>query len=121
MKNMKTTAERLRELMNIYGLSQVDIVEKTGIDKTALSRYVSGERTPRQSAITRLCRPFGISEVWLMGYDVPMRDKDNISCKDPMLEAIIEKIQRLDRDDLLRLDGRLDDMLEANKYKKAKG
>ena len=56
-----------------------------------------------------------------MGYDVPMRDKDNISCKDPMLEAVIEKIQRLDRDDLLRLDGRLDDMLEANKYKKAKG
>lgn len=117
---MKTTAERLRELMNIYGLSQVDIVEKTGIDKTALSRYVSGERTPRQSALTKICLPLGISEVWLMGYDVPMRDKDTKPGKDPMLVAVIEKIQRLDRDDLLRLDGRLDDMLEANKYKRTK-
>ena len=56
-----------------------------------------------------------------MGYDVPMHDKDLIPSEDPMLVAIIEKIQRLDRDDLLRLDGRLDDMLEANKYKINKG
>ncbi|MBR3236819.1 MAG: helix-turn-helix domain-containing protein [Oscillospiraceae bacterium] len=117
---MKTTADRLREFMNIYGLSQVDIVEKTGVDKTALSRYVSGERKPRQSALTKLCQPFGISEVWLMGYDVPMLDKEDSSDNDPMLVAVIEKIRRLDRDDLLRLDGRLDDMLEANKYKETK-
>ena len=55
-----------------------------------------------------------------MGYDVPMLDKEDSSDNDPMLVAVIEKIRRLDRDDLLRLDGRLDDMLEANKYKETK-
>ena len=78
---MKTTAERLREYMDLKGLRQVDILEKckpycdaSGIRLTRsdLSQYLSGKVRPRQDKLTILGQGLNISEAWLMGYDVPM-------------------------------------------------
>lgn len=66
------SAERLKELMQIYNIKQADIVERTGIPKSAISMYLSGQRSPRQDRLSLIADAYNVSETWLMGYDVPM-------------------------------------------------
>ena len=77
-----STAQRLNQIMKIRNLRQVDILtaaepycKKYGIqlERNALSQYVSGKVEPGQKKLTILGLALGVSEAWLMGYDVPMR------------------------------------------------
>lgn len=72
------SAERLKELMQIMGIKQADIIEKTGIPKSAMSMYISGQRVPRQNRISEIADVYNINEAWLMGYDVPMERSSTI-------------------------------------------
>lgn len=69
---MKTTAERIKEGMEIRNLKQTDLVEMTGISKGALSSYISGRYVPKQNNIYLISKALDVSESWLMGNDVPM-------------------------------------------------
>lgn len=82
-KFMKTENSqiRLKKIMNDRGLRQVDILEKSkpfqdklGIkmSKTHLSNYINGKSNPDQQKLILLSQTLGVSEPWLMGYDVPM-------------------------------------------------
>lgn len=69
---MKTTAERLKEGMELRKMKQADLVQLTGISKGALSSYLSGRYTPKQNNVYKLAAALNVSEAWLMGADVPM-------------------------------------------------
>lgn len=98
---MKTSnsAERLKELMRIYNIKQADIVEKTGIPKSAISMYLSGQRSPRQNRLTLIADAYNISETWLMGYDVPMGR--NLQTEVPSLSAKDERDIAKDLDNIM--------------------
>lgn len=76
-----STAKRLKEIMELKNLKQVDILrraeyycEEHGIklNKSDLSQYVSGTVEPGQEKLSILGMALNVSEVWLLGYDVPM-------------------------------------------------
>lgn len=76
-----TTALRLKQIMDLNHLRQVDILraaepycDKFGIklNKNDLSQYVSGKTSPGQDKLTILGLALNVSEAWLMGYDVSM-------------------------------------------------
>lgn len=76
-----TTSQRLKQIMDIKKLRQVDILEAAQpfckkydikLEKNALSQYVSGRVEPGQEKLTILGMALGVSEAWLMGFDVPM-------------------------------------------------
>lgn len=71
---MKTSnsKERLVELMNLYNMNQTEFCKKTGIQKSALSNYLNGDRVPRQDQLSLIADAFNVDPAWLMGYDVPM-------------------------------------------------
>lgn len=69
---MKTTAERIKEGMELRQLKQSDLVKKTGISKGALSSYISGRYVPKQNNIFLIAKALNVSESWLMGNDVPL-------------------------------------------------
>ncbi|MEE1493693.1 MAG: helix-turn-helix transcriptional regulator [Anaerostipes hadrus] len=75
----KDTSTRLQELMDIKNINQVDLCQRTGIPKSSMSMYLSGERSPRQNRLSQIAEKFNISEAWLMGYDVPMERADSLS------------------------------------------
>ena len=75
----KDTSTRLQELMDIKNINQVDLCQRTGIPKSSMSMYLSGERSPRQNRLSQIAEKFNISEAWLMGYDVPMQRTDSLS------------------------------------------
>lgn len=76
-----TTSERLKQIMNLRNLKQIDIVRlaepyckiyKVKMGRNAVSQYVSGKVLPRQNALFILGQALNVSEAWLMGFDVPM-------------------------------------------------
>lgn len=66
-----TTKERLEEVMRETGKKQVDLVRETGLNKSIISRCVSGKTEPGNQTVMLLARSLGVSEMWLWGYDVP--------------------------------------------------
>ena len=71
MKN-SNSKERIKLLMDHFCINQTELCKKTGIQKSALSNYLKGDREPRQDQISLIADPFNINPAWLMGYDVPM-------------------------------------------------
>lgn len=69
---MKTTADRIKEGMELRNLKQSDLVDRTGISKGALSSYISGRYVPKQNNIYLIAKALNVNEAWLMGNDVPM-------------------------------------------------
>jgi transcriptional regulator with XRE-family HTH domain len=65
--------ERIKELLQHLKISQSDFCRKTGINKSALSNYLKGDRAPRQDQLDKIAQTFEINPAWLMGYDVDMK------------------------------------------------
>lgn len=74
---MSTTSQRIQEGMNLRGYKQIDLVQKTGISKGALSSYISGRYVPKQNNIYLIAEALDVNEAWLMGADVPM-ERNNV-------------------------------------------
>ena len=77
-----TTAQRLKQIMDERSLKQVDILHMAEpfceqfhvkLGKSLLNQYISGKVTdPRGDKLSVLSYALGVSEAWLMGFDVPM-------------------------------------------------
>ena len=68
---MATTSERLKQLLEEKGISQSELAKRTGINKGALSSYISGRYKPKQTNTFLLAKTLNVNEAWLMGADVP--------------------------------------------------
>ena len=58
--------------MNIRGLKQVDLVNKTGISKASINQYVKGTHCPTNERAFLLSKVLRVNPAWLMGFDVEM-------------------------------------------------
>lgn len=72
MQIIDTFQNRLKKAMEIRNIKQVDLVEKTKLDKTLINKYLAGVSNARQRKLTLLADALNVNEIWLMGYDVPM-------------------------------------------------
>lgn len=79
---MDTISDRIKQGMELRNLKQVDIIEKSGINKGALSSYISGKYAPKQNNIYKIAKALNVNESWLMGYDVPIERKSKSESKD---------------------------------------
>lgn len=115
-----SVADRLREAMNMRNKKQVDLERETGINRSAISRYLSGEYEPKNKPIYELAKALDVSEQWLMGYDVPMErpkaQKNNDAISDIVVKlrsdeeflSIVDKISKMDSEKRKSLNAFLD-------------
>ena len=102
--------QRIAAALARKGMKQADVARLTGIPKSALSQYISGAFEPKQDRIELLARTFGVSEVWLMGYDVPDSANDTNKTSPAGIdeglldEQIIERLCRLSPEELAKVD-----------------
>lgn len=99
------TSDRLKQLMDARNLKQADIIRAVEpyckkynikLGKSILSQYISGGVEPGQDKLTILGMALGVSEVWLMGYDVPMdREAPNSDKATGRVVEFIELFQLL--------------------------
>lgn len=80
--------DRLREAMNSRGMKAVDLCEKTGIPKGAISYYLAGKSSPKADRVHLLSKALGVSEAWLMGFDVPMARTAEQKKNDDLVQVI---------------------------------
>ena len=74
-----TFANRLRKALAMNNMTQSELSNKTGLDKSLISNYLSGNYKAKQSNLSVLAETLGVSEPWLMGFDVTIEGKDNNS------------------------------------------
>ena len=67
-----TFANRLNKAISLRNIKPIELSEKTGINKSKISSYMSGRYKAKQDGVYLLAQALNVSEVWLMGYDVPM-------------------------------------------------
>lgn len=84
-----TFANRLRFAMDTRKKKQIDIVRNTGIDRGAISRYLSGEYEPKSKPIYILAKELDVSEQWLMGYDAPMERPQEQKNNDAISDIVV--------------------------------
>ena len=60
---------RLKKAMFYKNIRQADIVERTGLVKSNVSRYVSGKTKPNGEALTKLAACLGVTPAWLLGQE----------------------------------------------------
>ena len=73
INRVATASSRIKEAMLLSEKTQSDLVRETGLNKSTISRYLSGVIEPKQIAIAKLAFSLNVDEMWLWGYDVPMR------------------------------------------------
>lgn len=87
-----TTANRMRIAMYKVGKKQADIVKETGINRSAISRYLSGEYEPKQDAIHKIAQCLNVSEMWLWGYECSM-ERSEVQKKNDIQTNIVVRLR----------------------------
>ena len=88
-----TFARRLREGLDVRGMTQAELAKRSGISKSSISRYIKGDWEGKQSAVYELAKALGVTEAWLMGYDVPM-ESDTAPAIPPGFEPLPKTVKR---------------------------
>lgn len=140
----ETFVQRFKKALEVRSMKQSDIVEKTGIGKSAISQYFSGKYEPKQKALYLLAQALDVDEAWLMGYDVPMEkvqisdaivegwdakyNPDGRLAKETQVCELIEECHgadaldavslyiQLDANDRAEIRGEMKHMLKSDKY-----
>ena len=76
---MTTFQNRLIEAMRIRNIKPAELAKKSGLSKAQISQYVNGIYEAKQIALHKLALALNVSEAWLMGHDVPMERKAEIT------------------------------------------
>lgn len=88
--------DRLKDALNYKGVKAADLCVKTGIPKSAMSYYLSGRSEPKANRLYVIAKALGVSEAWLLGYDVAPDRTENQKELDNLAE-LSERIKK-DRD-----------------------
>ena len=85
---MDIRTERLCAAFEASGLTQTELCKRTGINKGALSSYLSGRYFPKQKAIESLSAVLHVSVFYLMGLDEPSEDGRPSSSSDLSIDEV---------------------------------
>lgn len=85
--------DRLREALNDAGMKPIELSERTGIPKSMISYYLSGKTKPKADRIFTISTTLGVTEAWLMGYDVP-KTRTQEQKKNDQLAQLIVRMKR---------------------------
>lgn len=92
-RRVATCAERLQEAMDLRNKKQVDLANETGLSKSSISRYLSGEMEPKNKQTYKLARALDISEQWLWGYDTSMERPESQKIGDAISDITFKLMQ----------------------------
>lgn len=101
---MKSIADRIKEGLEMRGMKQAELVAKTGIGKSSISTYISGDYEPKQRNLYKIAKALDVDVSWLMGNDVPVESQGNEIMSSYKLANITNKLKNdLQAQELLKL------------------
>ena len=84
---------RIREALQLRGMKQVELCEKSGVKKSALNSWIAQRWQPKADALNAMSKVLNVSEMWLAGYDVPM-ERPVAQIKNDELAQLIKIIRK---------------------------
>lgn len=101
--------ERLKQLRTDAGMTQRDIAQMLGVDRTTYVKYENGSSDPSTATLIRLADYFGVTVDYLIGHDVsqPARVVSTPKVSDSDLE-LLKKFHALNDVDRARILNMLD-------------
>lgn len=88
-KNTAELKDRLQQALDRKNWKAVDLVERTGVPKGAVSYYLSGRSKPKADRLYLIAQALDVSEAWLLGYDVAMDRTDDQKKNDQLAKLIV--------------------------------
>lgn len=100
MDNIYIIKDRLNEAMKLRGMNGTELAELSGLNKSSVSRYLSGSMIPRTDAIGKMATALKVSPTWVLGYNVTIdgqefRDLDLHKLSDRNQEKLFAYYQAL--------------------------
>lgn len=94
MKNNETS-KRLSEAMNDINIKAVDLAQKAGVSKGAISQYLNGTTKIGNINAGKLSDVLGVSPLWLMGFDVAKKDEPKLTINDSKKDLIMIEMEKM--------------------------
>ena len=82
--------DRLRQALEMRGVKAVELSEKTGVPQGAISYYLAGKSQPKADRLYIIAKALDVSEVWLLGYNVPAHRTDEQKKNDHLAEMVVK-------------------------------
>jgi len=73
---MSIISDRMQHAMSLRNMKQAELVDKTGIGKSSISQYLSGQYEPKKKNLYLIAKALDVNENWLLGNEVPMERKN---------------------------------------------
>ena len=115
--------DRLQTALDLREKKAVDLARDLKIPKSAISQYLSGHRTIKDSKRLYLIAEYlGVTEAWLMGFDVPMErhladiEEEPVGIADKLADLFIAlDAKQADSDEMVMIERyhRLDEQKKA--------
>ncbi len=93
--------ERIRMLLDEQHLSQKDLAQKAGITEASMSKYLSGERTPRIDVVVNLANALGVTADELIGNEIE-NDKMNLARMKTVLARGLDDLSKEEKNELIK-------------------
>lgn len=87
---MAELKDRLKEALDMKKMRPVDLSEKTGIPKGAISYYLAGKSQPKADRLYQIGLALGVNESWLLGYDVPAARTQEQKKNDELVQVVAQ-------------------------------
>lgn len=84
---------RLREALNDNNMKPIELAERADVPKSMVSYYLSGKSVPKADRIYKMAQVLGVSESWLLGYDVPKVRTEEQKKNDTMV-GVVSKLRK---------------------------
>lgn len=108
--------ERIAARREELGLKQYQVAERIGVTKTTMSKYENNVNLPNSDILARLARTLDTSVDYLCELtDISSPYSEKWVCVDKADKPLYDNIQKLNRDNKLRLSERVNIMLEEQK------
>lgn len=134
---------RLKEAMKDYNLTQAQLSKLSGISRSAISQYLSGDNTPNNNYADILARLLDVNKDWLLGgnltkkfamisstpkqpddhdimhslHEIINSDK-NTKAKDELFINTCVQLNKLNYEGLNKASEYIDVLLESKRFKK---
>ena len=100
-EKLRLFAQRLNEAMVFRGVKASDLAKRSGLDKSAISRYRQGKYAPNRNNIFLLARALDVNPTWLLGfsndmlYVMPEKDAARNELENLIVDMDLDQIRKM--------------------------